>query len=318
MEPFGGLIGFIALVTAPYCQAVSVEISAVNWGYRQSDGPSTWPTNFPDYCAGSKQSPIDVVEDDAEPKDLGKFTFNGMGDTPPSGASMSLINNGHSVQVNLVGDYSITGAELPNTYTVAQFHFHWGSSNTVGSEHTLNGGKYPIEMHVVSYDSKYPDLGTAAGEADGIAVIGTFIEVGSSNDAYDTLIDALANVTYKDDTYDFPSPFPILPMMSSDLDVFYRYSGSLTTPMCQESVIWSVMKDKVELSSAQIAKFRTVNFNAEGEPDMPMVNNYRPPQPLNNRKVYVNDETAGDSAGIVRPLSALVALSAIITIFSRI
>lgn len=31
-------------------------------------------------------------------------------------------------------------------YRLKQFHFHWGASDDKGSEHTVNGTKYPAEV----------------------------------------------------------------------------------------------------------------------------------------------------------------------------
>ena len=41
---------------------------------------------------------------------------------------------------------NLTGGGLGGTYQLAQFHFHWGSSDTKGSEHTVNGKMYPLEV----------------------------------------------------------------------------------------------------------------------------------------------------------------------------
>jgi hypothetical protein len=35
-------------------------------------------------------------------------------------------------------------------------------------------------------------------------------------------------------------------------DEFYRYEGSLTTPPCYESVIWTIMKETIPVSKAQV------------------------------------------------------------------
>ena len=51
-----------------------------------------------------------------------------------------------SAQVNVECDITITGGSLPATYKVAQFHFHWGADDTKGSEHQLDGKKYPMEV----------------------------------------------------------------------------------------------------------------------------------------------------------------------------
>ena len=38
------------------------------------------------------------------------------------------------------------GGGLPATFNLAQLHFHWGDDNNEGSEHTLNGTQYPLEV----------------------------------------------------------------------------------------------------------------------------------------------------------------------------
>ena len=43
---------------------------------------------------------------------------------------------------------SITDGGLSDTFLVAQFHFHWGSDNTKGSEHTIDGNQYSMEVNI--------------------------------------------------------------------------------------------------------------------------------------------------------------------------
>ncbi len=45
-----------------------------------------------------------------------------------------------------VDGYHVTGGGLDGTYEVFQFHTHWGSDDTKGSEHTLDGKMYPAEV----------------------------------------------------------------------------------------------------------------------------------------------------------------------------
>ena len=40
----------------------------------------------------------------------------------------------------------MSGGGLTGVYTTVQFHFHWGSNNGKGSEHTMNGKKYAGEV----------------------------------------------------------------------------------------------------------------------------------------------------------------------------
>jgi len=62
---------------------------------------------------------------------------------------------------------------------------------------------------------------------------------------------------------------------------YANYDGSLTTPTCNEAVRWILFKEPILISARQMEAFRALKDNA----DKPMVDNYRPPQPLNGREV---------------------------------
>ena len=56
-------------------------------------------------------------------------------------------NNGHALEMAFpAGVYHVSGGGLTGVYTTVQFHFHWGSNNEKGSEHTMNGKKYAGEV----------------------------------------------------------------------------------------------------------------------------------------------------------------------------
>lgn len=40
----------------------------------------------------------------------------------------------------------ISGGGLTGEYRLHQFHFHWGFNNDEGSEHIINGHRYPLEV----------------------------------------------------------------------------------------------------------------------------------------------------------------------------
>lgn len=40
----------------------------------------------------------------------------------------------------------LRGAHLNGDYQLAEMHLHWGHNNSRGSEHALNGKKYPAEV----------------------------------------------------------------------------------------------------------------------------------------------------------------------------
>ena len=52
---------------------------------------------------------------------------------------------------------------------------------------------------------------------------------------------SLEKVQHKDDTKNI-QPFPLEKLLPQNTDMFYRYEGSLTTPTCDEIVVWTVFK----------------------------------------------------------------------------
>ena len=43
----------------------------------------------------------------------------------------------------------VSGGGLPNRCTADQFHFHWGEEDDKGSEHTIDGQSYPLEVSIL-------------------------------------------------------------------------------------------------------------------------------------------------------------------------
>ncbi|XP_077995714.1 carbonic anhydrase 3-like [Glandiceps talaboti] len=262
---------------------------AAHWSYNVNGetGPSHWGEQY-ETANGSHQSPIDIDTSKAKTVGIGEFTLTGFDDSP-SGSELTLTNNGHSAQVNVTGDYFVAGGGLPTKYKVAQFHFHWGSNNKVGSEHTVDGKQYAAELHFVTYNpEKFSSLTEATVDSDGVAVLGSFLEVcEETNSAYEPLLAAFDNITYKGGSHTFEQPFPFRHLMPENMKDFYRYNGSLTTPGCQECVIWTLFKETIKISEAQIAKFRTLIpiGMQEAEGITHLEDNFRPVQPLNDRVV---------------------------------
>ena len=55
----------------------------------------------------------------------------------------------HAVQVSLLNNSNavgISGGGLSGYYNLEQFHFHWGTNDTFGSEHIVDGHAYPMEV----------------------------------------------------------------------------------------------------------------------------------------------------------------------------
>jgi carbonic anhydrase len=67
-------------------------------------------------------------------------------------------------------------------------------------------------------------------------------------------------------------------LMGENLDNFYRYSGSLTTPPCTENVIWTVFQTPILFTGLELASFRSQLYFED----------FRGPQPVYGRTVYRN------------------------------
>ncbi|KAG0729039.1 Carbonic anhydrase 7 [Chionoecetes opilio] len=212
---------------------------------------------------------------------------------------MRIKNNGHSAQVEIDASVAprVTGGGLKGEYIFAQFHFHWGSDSSLGSEHTIDGVRYPMELHMVHYKGSYGTLGEAVKRRDGLAVLGVMIEVSSNdNPALAPLATALLNITDAENFADVSFKHPLKAFLPRNVERFYRYEGSLTTPTCNEVVTWTVFDEAIAISERQLNNFRALKDPHGGM----IVNNFRPPQPLNNRKVYVSADSSADSSTVKR------------------
>jgi len=227
----------------------------VHFTYEGQDGPEHWATLTPDNaaCDDTHQSPIDLTR--AKPQDLANLVFQ----YQPSG--ITIRNNGHTVQV----DYD-PGSTLEldgHRYKLTQFHFH------APSEHTIDGQPAAAELHLVHAidDGSLPE--------GSLAVVGVMIQEGAENPAFRAVWDNLyvANATAQlvDGEVNAAEMLPAG-------QTTFRYSGSLTTPPCSETVAWNVMTEPIEMSAGQLDAFRGLFEGA----------NNRPVQPINDRELVVD------------------------------
>ena len=227
--------------------ALAAEQQPPHWNYQGQEGPEHWAQLDPGYetCAiGHAQSPIDIRS--AKHATLPKITFHY--DTSPA----EVVNNGHTVQVNLANAGGIEIEGKP--YHLVQFHFH-----TPSEEH-IAGKAFPMVAHFVHQ------------AADGqLAVVAVLFKEGQTNQAlakvFDAMPDKPGEKTALAGTF---APQTILPAQQG----YYAFAGSLTTPPCSEHVQWRVLKHPVELSHAQLAHFQHL-----------YAMNARPVQPLYGREV---------------------------------
>ncbi|KAK5859095.1 hypothetical protein PBY51_003186 [Eleginops maclovinus] len=259
---------------------------AGDWCY-QTQFSLDHPCNVPEKwnlansrCDGRSQSPINIVtRKTLKDKRLTPFKF----DNYQQIFTGMIKNNGHSVQAGVPHLSTVSGGGLPTSYKAVQFHLHWGNNGGPGSEHTIDGEQYPMELHIVHMKQQYTDLTTALSDQEGVAVLGFFYEKSNSaNRKYEPIINALRSIrNAKDNTSLIAISLAQLIPAEQNLTSYYRYKGSLTTPGCNEAVIWTLFESPIPLSMEQLRAFSELKFH-DGKS---MVGTFRPVQPLNGRQV---------------------------------
>ncbi|XP_064158942.1 carbonic anhydrase 4-like isoform X3 [Anguilla rostrata] len=160
-------ICFINITTgADWCYESQVSCN------RSCLGPEEW-NEVAASCEGRVQSPINIVtRKTLLDERLVPFTFSGYEE-----AFRSLLkNNGHTVEVDLPHSAMVSGGSLESTYRAVQLHLHWGQNGGSGSEHTIDGEQYPMELHIVHVKQEYSSLAEALEDPTGVAVLGFFFE----------------------------------------------------------------------------------------------------------------------------------------------
>jgi len=191
--------------------------------------------------------------------------------------NVAVSNTGLGVKLSAPTDTpnKISAGPLSGSYSWLETHFH------SYSEHTINGGYFPLEAHFVHINSNVALRNTS----EELSVIGVFYAEGTVPNTFlaqfaDTIfsLDA-AGKTGTVAKVDFTTAF------GSKL-VYYTYLGSLTTPNCRESVTWIVLDEVQSATGDQLAKI------AARLPDY----SYRPLQSLNGRTVRTTSALAAGSA----------------------
>ncbi|KAM9860277.1 receptor-type tyrosine-protein phosphatase gamma-like [Aulostomus maculatus] len=260
------------------------------WAYSGIYGPDEgWASAYPE-CRERNQSPINIVDQDTKVSaEYQELTLEGFG--AESSNKTSMKNTGKTVAIMLKDDYFVRGAGLPGRFKAEKVEFHWGPSNgSEGSEHSINGRRYPVEMQIYMYNSDdFDSLGAALREKRIIAAMAVFFQVGGKdNPAVNPIIHGLKGVVHHEKET-FLEPFVLKDLLPSSLGSYYRYTGSLTTPPCSKVVEWIIFSRPIYVSYKQLEAFYSI-FTTEQQDHVKSVeylrSNFRPIQSLDNRHVF--------------------------------
>lgn len=239
------------------------------WGYRNDKAnknvlPNEWHGNHPK-CFGQKQSPIDVkfaetVYDSSLEEIVIKTEDDGVKEF------WNIHNNGHSVKLTSNKHHSIQIGSA--TYKFQQMHFHWR-----GSEHLVNGEKFAGELHLVNQDINNTHLHT---------VVGFLFQLSDYDNAdFEPIVRNLKEIREYGSSF-ASDELPLDRLIPVNLKNYYRYDGSLTTPGCDEVVLWNLMDlPVIGISEDQLLEFQSL----QDKHGSPILSNSRPVQNLNGRIV---------------------------------
>ncbi|XP_063779844.1 carbonic anhydrase-related protein isoform X2 [Pseudophryne corroboree] len=202
-----------------------------------------------------------------------------------------VINDGHVVQILLKSKSVLTGGPLPRSheYELHEARFHWGKENQRGSEHTVNFKAFPMELHLIHWNSTlYRNIEEAVGQVHGIAIIALFVQIGKEHAALKAITDILEDIQYKGKSKTVPCFNPNTLLPDPLLRDYWVYEGSLTMPPCSEGVTWILFRYPLTVSQTQIEEFRRLRMHVKGadlddESDGILADNFRPTQPLSDR-----------------------------------
>jgi carbonic anhydrase len=229
---------------------VTVNDHESHWSYQGETGPEHWSEiEKNSECDGQRQSPINIIDIDVlADSSLSPLQFAYSENTKIH----DVTNNGHTIQFNFEkGDYIVLNEDK---FELLQIHFH------EPSEHTINGIRYPIEVHFVHLNKENNEL----------MVLAIFGKEGVNNEFFAFLESYLP--IQVGDTKSIGVSFDLNTSLPDNLE-YYNYEGSLTTPPCTENVHWYVFKSPITLSVEQVKELQEL---------MPL-NNYRNEQPINSR-----------------------------------
>merc|ERR1719341_2135134 len=141
-----------------------------------------------------------------------------------------------------------------------------------------------MEMNLVHYKSEYKNVSVAVSHSDGLAVLAILFKVSpKDNKALAPILKSLKKVQEAHTDIDIKSSVPLSHLLPRNIDRYFRYEGSLTTPTCNEVVTWTLFERPVHISEEQLEMFRSLHTLNQS---IPLTDNFRPMQEMNGRKVY--------------------------------
>jgi carbonic anhydrase len=217
--------------------------------FAYEDGP-LGPDSWGGVCkAGRAQSPVDITKTEKMPSThLAQLEFH------YQTADLDMVNdcNHYLVKVRFPENQWFKVSRKP--YRLSEIAFH------EPGEHAVKDKRSPMSLQLVHLSPEATLL-----------IIEVPIVAGKENPVIKTLWEHIPEPGKERVTQGLKvNAMDLLPADHG----YYTYRGSLTSPTCNEGVLWFVLKNPIEMSEAQIAEYKKRYHNTA-----------RPLQPLGERPV---------------------------------
>ncbi|GMS88188.1 hypothetical protein PENTCL1PPCAC_10363, partial [Pristionchus entomophagus] len=256
-------------------------------------GPNHWGAlGWPMCRDGRLQSPIDIRPDkllyDPGLRPIHVDRVN---------VASELVNTGQMPRVRIGNSQkrppaNLSGGPLNNyRFRIQRIDIRYGREGSAGngSEHAIDGKKFPMELQLLAYNADlYENFSMASHSPNGIAGITVLVEIGpETNEELLKLTIATASIQSKGKRVELADlkPWALLPYTRD----FVTYEGSMTSPGCHETVTWIIVNQPIHIRTDDLVEWTKLRAD-HGTEAVPTYQgpNARPLQPWNGRLLRTN------------------------------
>ncbi|XP_068163282.1 receptor-type tyrosine-protein phosphatase zeta isoform X2 [Antennarius striatus] len=250
------IFGLIVVGAEPLVRGLRKLPEDVDWSYSGMLNQGNWVKRYPS-CNSARQSPVDIDETFTQVRlQYQNLQFESWDKV--TAESSTIHNDGKTVSINVEGEFFVSGGGLTSRFRVARISFHWGRCNATsdGSEHSLNGMKYPLEMQFYCFDpDDFRSLDEAIREGGRIAALSVLFDISLEDNENLGLVVKAINTVSRFGKSRSMEAFALKSLLPNNTDKYYIYNGSLTAPPCSETVEWIIFKHNVAISEKQLEVF---------------------------------------------------------------
>lgn len=177
---------------------------------------------------------------------------------------------------------------------MANLLVHYGEEDSQGAYHTVNGKRYPLEIHQILYQDKWGSLLNALNYDDGVLILCVLYEVapGPSAGIPQLFFDSLPSITQANSTRVIPGAAVANLLPNVNGRYFWYKSNYGIVPLCQETVNYLVFDEVLPVRRDQLQQLRNSGLRSPKGKLLVTI----PPEPLQARRgrpIYMSPPANG-------------------------